>query len=436
MTPSESQRNSIAGNAESPNVGVPWLTLSLPLLIAALIFFFSPNFRVIDGPRTAPLGGDFLQEWIGATVLSGDQPGRLYDTQYVDSMQHDPQVVGFEWPASSYFPMVYPPFYYSILRPMAALDYATASKLWLGLSALAFSVCGWLMFRFYPSCRAYIFVYVLAAVFYVPFLNSLIMGQKSVFLLLILLGTFLLLRHQRPFPAGLVFGLIVFKPHLGLVIGLAMLAKRQWAFAAGAVSVVVSLVAYSWFFQDGLFIDYLNVVSQMNNYLQTLGYQLEDAHSLWGAVTLTFHAQPPWLSKVFTLLLSVVIVVLLWRVVGEPVAFNSDAFARQFSAMVVATALLSPHFHGYDLTILLLPFLLILSTTNLTRWRDMRDERGIIILVLVCFGLSGAFVAIGRLIHVQPSAILLITLLMLLGGIPKRGCVALGSAKKVPSDQR
>ena len=117
---------------ETPNVGVPWLTLSLPLLIAALIFFFSPNFRVIDGPRTAPLGGDFLQEWIGATVLSGDQPARLYGTQYVDSMQHDPQVVGFEWPTSSYFLMVYPPFYYSILRPMAALDYTTASKLWLG----------------------------------------------------------------------------------------------------------------------------------------------------------------------------------------------------------------------------------------------------------------------------------------------------------------
>ena len=103
MTPPESQRNSIVGNTESPNVGVPWLTLSLPLLIAALIFFFSPNFRVIDETRTAPLGGDFLQEWIGATVLSGGQPARLYDTQYVDSMQHDPQVVGFEWPASSYF---------------------------------------------------------------------------------------------------------------------------------------------------------------------------------------------------------------------------------------------------------------------------------------------------------------------------------------------
>ncbi len=405
---------------ELSNVGVPWLTLCLPLLIAALIFSFSPNFRVTEGMRTAPLGGDFLQEWIGAKVLLGDQSSQLYEKQYVDSLQHDPQTVGFEWPASNYFPMVYPPFYYSLLRPMASLDYATASRLWLGLSAVAFSMVGWLVFRFYPASRDYIFAYVLAAVLFVPVLNSLVMGQKSVFLLLILLGVFLLLRHQRPFLAGLVFGMIVFKPHLGLVIGLAMLVKRQWAFAVGAVFVVVSLVAYSWFFQGGLWGDYLEVVSQMNNYLQTLGYQLEDAHSLWGAVTLTFHTQSPWLSKIITLLLSLTVVVLLWRAAGESVALNSDAFARQFSAMIVATVLLSPHFYGYDLTILLLPFLLILSTTNLERWRDRRSERSIVILVLVCFSLSGAFSEIARFIHVQPSTVLLFAMLMLLGGMQDR----------------
>jgi hypothetical protein len=416
MTPSECEERSTTGSGESPNVGVPWLTLGLPILVAVLIFFVSPNFRVTEGLRTSPLGGDFLQEWIGATVLSGEQAAQLYDKQYVDSLQHDPQVVGFEWSESSYFPMVYPPFYYSLLRPLAGFDYSAASKLWLSLSALAFSIFGWLVYRFYPASRDYIFAYVLAAVLFVPFLNSLVMGQKSVFLLLILLGAFLLLRCQRPFGAGIVFGLIAFKPHLGLVIGLAMLAKRQWAFAAGAVLVVVSLVAYSWFFQEGLFGEYLNVVSQMNDYLQTYGYQLEDAHSLWGAVTLAFHAQSPWLAKLSTVLLSLGVIAMLWRVVGESVASNSNAFARQFSAMVIATVLLSPHFYGYDLTILLLPFLLILSTTNLDRWRNMRRERGLVILVLACFGLSGAFSEIARFTYVQPSTILLIALLLFLGG--------------------
>ncbi len=422
MTPAECEQNSATATGQLQSVGVPWMTLGLPILAAVLIFFFSPNFRATGTLRTAPLGGDFLQEWIGATVLSGEQASKLYDRQYVDALQHDPQVVGFDWSETSYFPMVYPPFYYSLLRPLAGLEYPTASRLWLVLSAVAFSMVGWLVYRFYPASRDYIFAYILAAVLFAPFLNSLVMGQKSVFLLLILLGAYLLLRCQRPFLGGLVFGLIAFKPHLGLVIGLAMLAKRQWSFAAGAVLVVGAFVAYSWLFQGGLWGDYLNVVSQMDNYLQTQGYQLEDAHSLWGAVTLTFHSQPLWFSKISTIVLSLLVVCTLWRAVGEAVALNSDAFARQFSAMIIATVLLSPHFYGYDLTILLLPFLLILSTTNLERWRKMRSERVIVILVLICFGLSGAFSEIAGFTYVQSSTMLLITLLLFLAGLRSEDC--------------
>ena len=60
---------------------------------------------------------------------------------------------------------------------------------------------------------------------------------------------------------------------------------------------VFSLVAYSWFYQGELFGNYLNVVLGMNDYLQTQGYQLEDAHSLWGAVTLACHSQSPVVVK-------------------------------------------------------------------------------------------------------------------------------------------
>ena len=166
----------------------------------------------------------------------------------------------------------------------------------------------------------------------------------------------------------------------------------------------------------------------MDNYLQTQGYQLEDAHSLWGAVTLAFHSQPLWFSKLSTVVLSLLVVCLLWRAIGETVALNSDAFARQFSAMIIATVLLSPHFYGYDLTILLLPFLLILSTTNLVRWRKMRSERVIVILVLVCFGLSGAFSEIAGFTHVQSSTVLLIALLLFLARVRSDDCRAIEQA--------
>lgn len=89
MTTLECEQNSITATGKLPNSGVPWLVLGLPILIAGLIFFVSPNFRTNEELRTAPLGGDFLQERIGATVLSGEQASQLYDAQYIDALQHD-----------------------------------------------------------------------------------------------------------------------------------------------------------------------------------------------------------------------------------------------------------------------------------------------------------------------------------------------------------
>ncbi|MFT5302281.1 MAG: hypothetical protein ACI814_003095, partial [Mariniblastus sp.] len=64
--------------------------LALPLLVVVLLLVFSPNFQTIEGPRSAPLGGDFLQEWIGATVIAGGESSRLYDAEYVQGLEHDP----------------------------------------------------------------------------------------------------------------------------------------------------------------------------------------------------------------------------------------------------------------------------------------------------------------------------------------------------------
>ena len=80
------------------------------------------------------------------------------------------------------------------------------------------------------------------------------------------------------------------------------------------------------------------------------------------------------------------------------------------------------------------PFLLILSTTNLDRWRNVRSERGIVILVLACFSMSGAFSTIARFTHVQPSTVLLIALLLLLGGVNLADRGAFNQAEKVSSD--
>ena len=178
-------------------------------------------------------------------------------------------------------------------------------------------------------------------------------------------GAFVLLHHNKPLPAGLLFGLIAFKPHLGIVIGLTMLLKRQWAFAVGAILSVGLMVGVSFWHNPSVWHDYVSVVSGMNDYVESGGYRLTQSHSLWGAMQLTFAEKfSSSVVKVIAGAVSIAVLVLLWRIMRGTVATSSQRFACQFSAMVFVTVMLSPHFYTYDLTILLLPMLLIATSLS------------------------------------------------------------------------
>jgi hypothetical protein len=394
---------------------MPWLILTLPLVMVGLILLFSPNFKITDRVRTAPLGGDFLQEWVGAKVFEMGEEQQLYDLKYVQAVQHDLALVGFEWPEEDYFPMVYPPFYYASLQSLSSFSYPVASRIWAVLSALALSISGLLLYWFYPPCRRVFGVCFVAALIFVPLLNCFNMGQKSTFLLLILSGTFVLLHNKRPFLAGVVFGLIIFKPHFGIVIGLTMLLKGQWKFAFGALAVVSLAFGYSWLYHGLLVSDYVRVISEMSDYVQTGGYRLSDSHSLWGTAQLTFGWLQPVIVKTIAAVLSLVVIGLLWRVMQGRIETDSPRFTRQFAAMVFAMVLLSPHFYGYDLTILLLPMLLIVSSYAPGTWRLNVLDLSLGIVLLGIFVFAGLFAQIAGVTSVQPSIFLMAAALTLLG---------------------
>jgi len=417
MTEPENDQNTTVPDqrSEGSPPTPPWIILALPLVFAIVMLLISPNYQFVSGMRTGPLGGDFLQEWIGAKMFETGVEERLYDLPFVRSFQHDPELVGFEFPQEDYFPMVYPPFYYATLQPLSRLRYPVASRFWMVLSALAFSLSGWLLYRFYPPCRSVFGVCFVSALVFVPLLSCLNMGQKSTFLLLILVGSCIRDSHRKPVSAGVVFGLIVFKPHLGVVIGLTMLLKGQWRFALGSLAVVGCALGYSWLNHEQLLRDYFDVILGMGDYVQTGGYQLVDSHSLWGAAQLTFG----WLSKRAVKLiagaLSVIVIVLLCRVMRGKIETNSPGFARQYSAMILATVMLSPHFYGYDLTLLLLPMILIVSSRAPRQWGTSQIERNLGFVLLGMFVLAGLNRQIAELTHIQPSIILMVAVLVLVG---------------------
>ena len=389
-----------------------WLLLCAPLALALVVLNTSPNYRitgpVVDGieQRAAPRGGDFVQEYIGGTIIRRGDTQQLYDLEYVQSLQHQDQPLGFRWPEEDYFPMVYPPFYYQACQGLAALEYPWALWTWVLIGAAAMSVAVGLWWRWGPGGEANRLLWMVAALLFAPWLQNLNLAQKGSWLLLILTGTFLLLRHRRPGWAGVVFGLIAFKPHLGLVIGLGMAWQRQYRFCLGAVATVAVQVGLSYFLAPELWRDYLEVVGSMGNYVQSGGYQLTDSHSLWGAGQLLLGGAGPQVVKGLAITCGLVLVAALAWGLRRPADLASPHFASGFAALVLAMPLLSPHFYTYDLTLVLLPLAMLAggATPAAATVGGRRRWRG---WCLVFYALSGTFVWLAGVTRIQWSLMLL-----------------------------
>ena len=107
--------------------------------------------------------------------------------------------------------------------------------------------------------------------------------------------------------------------------------------------------------------------------------------------------------------------VFAWR---GPLKTDSKRFALQFSMAVLAIPLLSPHFYIYDLTIMLLPFLLIAWTMRSAE-ADARPDSGrkptlhkfALYTISAFFLVSGFFSAIAEATRIQLAADLLVMLI-------------------------
>ena len=346
-----------------------WLvpsSLGIGLLFA--IYGFSPNFRWAPGPSASLYAGDFVQEWIGGYVVRSGDWSRFYDVSYVQRIQHDPDIVGYQWERTKYLPLVYPPFYYLIIAPLSLLPFWLAAWIWSGGITLCLLVALSLLIRqtnqlpwngSESSKRLRYLLWVVPCVLlYMPVIESLTSSQKGPVCLLILTATYCLMNHHRRFWAGAVFGLLAFKPQFVLVIGLTMMVKRELRFVLGMISTVAVFLCMSLSFGVDVCRQYIDFSLGAGNYLLTSGYSLAESHCLYGFFTLASEYEMTF-SRFLTVSSAVILVVILGRTLRGPLRTGTWLFSSQFAALVVATLLLSPHLFTYDLTLLVLPLYLI-----------------------------------------------------------------------------
>jgi hypothetical protein len=387
--------------------------------ILALSFAVSPNYDWYPD-RTSPYAGDFLHEYVGGWVVRAGDPARLYEISYFEAAQHDPALTGFTWPTEHFFQALHPPFYYLWVAPLSLLDYRTAAHLWAALGVAALVASAALLIGSDDRLRPWLGWAVALCVFYTPVAETLVSGQKSTLLLLLFTGTYLLLTRRWLFLAGATFGCVALKPQLLLVVALVMLAKREWRFLAGMAAAGALLGAQSLLVGWKACTGWLAAIADPYPQLKLVGR----SHSWFGFVQLITGDDSGPLVLALTAALILATGVALVCLLRGRLAFESPRFGVQFSAMVLATPLVSPYLYKtYDMAITVLP-LVVLACEMPT---NTAARRLWLVALALVFAMGGLSPVIAERIPLQCSALATFALLWVLVAVPPRDAAPAGS---------
>jgi len=377
-----------------------WVEISWPLiaLMSATAFLLKALLHCLEiyqsigpdliAPNGMPLGSDFISLWsAGWLALAGNAPG-AYDPETI-RMAH-----GVAVPAITSLTLYhYPPSSLLLLLPFSGIGYVPGLFLFVGVTLAGFTCFLWRL-------RPHWTTLVLLAGYPALWIN--ILGGQNGFLsgLLICLALY----GSTPFWQGLGWGLLTYKPHLGIPVPLALLISRSfktigWAVLVSLVFALAALLAFG---------------------IETYKAFLADTDLTWLVLfkgLIPLDRMPSALSAVLgangiipaaiaaqlmTLLIGCLSVIALWRQPGVP---QNIRYASLVTAMLMAT----PHLFHYDLAIMALPLLLLLREAESSRW--LAGERPVLLLLW-----AGPFLALpsGGNVSVNFYFLLLILLQLVL----------------------
>ncbi len=297
-------------------------------------------------------GADHVQYYVVGRLVAEGRSQLIYDLPTMTEMQKE--VGGAKW--EGVLPFRYPP-YYALCYPLTSqLSYPASWLVWSALSLLALVVAAAALGV--EDKRSW---FVWALCFY-PVFAAISFGQNSLFSLAFLALTFALLQRDRRFLAGMVAGLLMFKPQLLVGVGLlwTLDIRRSWKALLGVAATGGLLLAATALFIPGAgrrFVEDLGPILRMHSTAAL--HQLHSTQGFW-ILLLPDYAEAAKLLSVVSSLFGVAALVLVWR------RFREDG-SILFAAAVLLTLWISPYAMIYDWSILLVPASLL--------WRHVPAER-------------------------------------------------------------
>ena len=298
----------------------------------------------------------------------------MYDLEAVRHFQHDLAASYGVDIGHAYGPWWNPPFYALAFVPLAKLSYPIALDTWLALNVLCAGVAVYLLVRMLPKgtpSHSWALVPVLI-VLSTPFLLTMSHAQNTCTSLLILCATVTHWRKAGPrvaasgrprvfsFAAGLIGGLLFYKPQLAAVLAVVIVLDLGWRAAAGFAITGAALLLMNVLALPGTLSLYVHQLPLNLHAVQVQSAYMWERHvtlkAFWrlllqgrGPGELTILVKVLWIMTTAALGMW-----LLWQ------ARRPDRIRdRLISATVIATPLLMPFYFDYDLLLLAVPAVLL-----------------------------------------------------------------------------
>jgi arabinofuranan 3-O-arabinosyltransferase len=291
---------------------------------------------------------DFVGVWAAGQLALDGQPQAAYDWSAHKAVED----LAAGAPFAGSYPWFYPPQFLLVATVLALVPYGLAHLMWPVVTSAAYLAT----IREIIGHRAAI---LLAAA--VPAIVANIAAEQNGFISAALLGGALTLMDRRPLLSGCLLGLLTYKPQLGLMIPLALIAGGRWRVFFSAAAVALALAAASWAaFGTATWAAFANAGA-----LATRAVLADDAanwhklQTVFGLVrSLGGSESAAWSLHAAMVAACALVVWIIWR---RPIAFDVKA-----AALAAALLLATPYMYSYDLVVLAIPmaFLIRLGRTT------------------------------------------------------------------------
>lgn len=298
------------------------IATSFAILFAlCIVMVWVQNFR-------EPNVTDYLSFWAAGHLTAAGDAQAAYDIAAHRAV---------EFTISSFkgvLPFPYPPPFLLLVTPFSLIPYHYGFAAWVLLSGALYALAAR---RLAPLPYALSQPAVLT--------NGMI-GQNGFLITAIFISGTSMLRRS-PFWAGTILGMLVIKPHLALLLPLAVIASKEWRAVAGAAlsSAGLTLLAFvllGW----SAFGGFLQIVP-------AYGEMLEQSKLPWHRLATPF-AFARYLGVDQTTALSIHAAIAFFAALLTWIAWRRD-WQEKLAILATATLMIPPYLHTYDSLLLIVP---------------------------------------------------------------------------------